>query len=110
MRNKKLMIILILFLITSFFIFYTWNLFQKPNIEEINSCNLDTDCVMVYSDICGGALAINIDYMVSWNQYLDRLKMIYKDVICKPSLSPDLFDAKCISNKCERIIRVPNLE
>ena len=89
---------------------YFSSYFKKPNIEEINNCNFDIDCIMVSKGICGGALAINNDYIVSWNKYLDRLKIIYKNVICKPTLSPDLFDAKCINNKCERIIRVQNLE
>ncbi len=83
--------------------FYFWNFTRTINIENINDCVLDSDCVIVTRSICGGALAINKDNSDMWNKNLENKKKISGNVICKQTLPLDYFNAKCVNNKCTSI-------
>ncbi|MBW2991262.1 hypothetical protein KY348_06180 [Candidatus Woesearchaeota archaeon] len=77
-----------------------WNASKKIDIQDINNCVSDSDCVLVVRGYCGGALAINKDYLDTWNKFLEEDRVEHQGVLCKPTLPLDYFKAECLNNKC----------
>lgn len=81
---------------------YFWNVYINPNINNINNCNSDSDCVVVRSGACGHASAININYLDIWNKHLklEYERVRNEQILCAPTLPSDYFKAECVNNKC----------
>ena len=82
---------------------YMWNN-RAIRIQDINNCVSDSDCVVVSAGYCGGATSINKIHADAWNSQLEKQrKGIQIDIICKPSLSLEHFEAKCVNMKCAAV-------
>ncbi len=79
---------------------------RSLDIQNINNCNSDSDCVIVSGSPCGDASAINKDHLGAWNKYLkyERVKR-QGNILCDPKFPSSLsnYEAKCINNKCVAI-------
>lgn len=104
MKNKiKIGISILVLLGLGLASFYFWNTQREVNIQDINNCNSDSDCVIVASGFCGGASAINRDNLEVWNNHLEAERARNQGVLCEITLPLDYFKAKCINNKCSAI-------
>lgn len=103
MKNKikiGIITLFIMFIILVIGTLYFGSTQREVNIQDINNCNSDTDCVIVASGFCDGASAINKEYLDIWNKHLEEARTKNQDVVCKPTLPLEYFKAKCINNKC----------
>lgn len=83
---------------------YLWITFDISNlIQSINNCNHDSDCIIVSRGFCGGALSINKNYLSFWNYHLEQERKLSGDVVCKPTLPLEYFEAKCNNGKCTEL-------
>jgi hypothetical protein len=105
MRLKGISTVLIVIVIAAIVIggLWFWKSQQVINIQDINSCGSDSDCVIVTSGFCGGASAINKNYLDVWNRYLEEERIKNQGAQCKPTLPLEYFKAKCINGKCTAI-------
>lgn len=105
MKNKvKIAIFLLIMALVVLISIYFFNIPKEINIQEINNCDSNTDCVIVAKNFCGGALAINKDYLDIWNEHLENERVKNLDVVCKPTAPLDFFEAKCVNSKCVAIL------
>ncbi len=96
MNNKTK--ILIAFLIV--FAFLVFGCSSSIDIESINDCDSDSDCIMVDGGCGRGPESINKDHIEKWESYLEKYESEHKDALCKMTLLLDDFVAKCLDKKC----------
>lgn len=79
----------------------------KPNQSKISMCSVATDCVLVKTGYCGGAVAINNEFIDRWNGYLKKQDVLHSfpwgKVICKITLPLNYFEAVCRNNSCTAV-------
>ena len=86
--------------------YYFWPI----NVENINNCNSDSDCIIVKAGYCGSGRAINRNYIDTWNRHLEAESIRLRGVACKPTLPLDSFEGKCIEGKCVAEVKQEALE
>ena len=64
-------------------------------------CINDSDCAVVYGNVCGGAAAVNLQYVSEWNQKLEQERArVSSSIACKPTVPLTEFEVVCIKEIC----------
>jgi len=105
MNSRKIVFIVILALVIIFAIywFYLYTLLRDVKLEELNNCEANSDCVIVAAGICGGASAINDNYVEKWQKHLVIENKKHLGIACKDTLPLSFFKAECIDGKCKAV-------
>ncbi|HLC47366.1 MAG TPA: hypothetical protein VJI75_06595 [Candidatus Nanoarchaeia archaeon] len=86
------------------------NMFENISNEELYSCEIDSDCVIVKSACCGcnamgKSTSINKRYLEDWNS---NQRVICADSDCAMAISQHIScfsEPKCLNNTCKLIPR-----
>ena len=98
----------IIVVVISSFLFYKFLPTKILNWEEMSSCNVDSDCIVVGSGgCCNSHFAINKNYEDEWNfkhlKYeIDRKLGFCKGVLCEASIYYSR--AICVENRCQGVM------
>jgi hypothetical protein len=84
--------------------------FWPINVDNINNCNSDSDCIIVKAGYCGNAKAINENYLDVWNRHLAKEAIKLKGVQCEPTQPLSIYEAACIESLCDEKIKGEYIE
>ncbi len=74
------------------------------NVNDVNTCSFDTDCLLVEGGVCGDPTAISADHQELWGWHLKWIKFRAGLVMCEPSLPWDWFEPRCVNTRCETVM------
>jgi len=73
--------------------------------EDVNSCQLDPDCILVDKGFCGGTTSINEKHLEEWENHIQIESLKHPFVVCQPSIPRESFEARCLQETCRALER-----
>lgn len=72
-------------------------------VEDVNACEVDTDCILVDQCFCGGTTAINAKFLEKWEKHIQIETLKHPFAVCAPSIPREWFEARCLQEACRAI-------
>jgi hypothetical protein len=78
--------------------------YKNITLDDVNTCSLDSDCILVEAGVCGLTDSIHRDHQQIWEQHQEWLIKKEGLVICEPALPKEMFEPRCVNTRCEAVL------
>lgn len=78
--------------------------YKNLTLDDVNTCNLESDCILVEAGVCGLTDSIHRDQQQIWEQHQEWLIKKEGNVVCEPALPKEMFKPRCVNTRCEAVM------
>jgi hypothetical protein len=106
LKNVSIVVIIIIIISLAFFVIFEELKvkFTTLEIDNINYCTMDSDCIITSTKYCGDIIAINQKYIDRWREEKIAPTVIRTWCSTDSPLESDYLSI-CEDNKCKAVLR-----